>query len=213
VRVHGPAFLEALVAARAVAIIRAPLQELAAEAMAAAVRGGFRVVEFTLNTPGALELVTELAKREGLLVGAGTVLTAADAEGAVRAGAEFLVSPVIDDAVLAAAHALGTAFVPGCATPTEMLRAHRAGAAAVKLFPAPGNGPEWVRAVLGPLPELRIVPTQGVDVTNAAAWLAAGAVAVGTGPALFPPEDVAARRWDAIEGRARALLAALRPAR
>ena len=211
-RVHGPAFLEALAAARAVAIIRARSPEAAAEGMAAAVRGGFRVVEITLNTPGALEVIGALARREGLLVGAGTVLTATDAEAAVRAGAEFLVSPVMDEAMLAGAQALGTAFVPGCATPTEMLRAHRAGAAAVKLFPAPAGGPEWVRAVLGPLPELRIVPTQGVDATNAAAWLAAGAVAVGAGPALFPPEELTARRWDAIEERARALLAAVRTA-
>ncbi len=203
-------FLEALAAERAVAIIRAREQRIAAEAMEAAVRGGFRIVEFTLNTPGALELIESFAAREGLVVGAGTVLRPEEAEKAARRGARYLVSPVLDDAVVTAAARLGLPLVPGASTPTEMWRAHRAGAEVVKLFPAPTDGPGWVRAVLGPLPFLRIIPTQGVDAGNAAAWIAAGCIAVGTGAYLFPPEALAASAWDVIEERARALLAALR---
>jgi 2-dehydro-3-deoxyphosphogluconate aldolase / (4S)-4-hydroxy-2-oxoglutarate aldolase len=203
-------FTDVLAAERAVAIIRARDPRTAADAMEAAIRGGFRILEFTLNTPGALELIESFARRDGLVVGAGTVLTVEDAEAAVRCGARFLVSPVIDEAVIAAAARATVPILPGTATPTEMLRGHRAGAAAVKLFPAPAGGPTWVRAVLGPMPFLKIVPTQGVDASNAAAWIAAGCLAVGTGAYLFPPEALAARAWDDVEARARTLLEAVR---
>lgn len=203
-------FLDTLAAERVIAIIRTKEQRAAADAMDAAVRGGMRIVEITLNTPGALEIIEELARRPGLTVGAGTVLTAAQAEDAIRRGARFLVSPVLDDAVVAAAAAARVPLLPGCATPSEMWRAHQLGIEAIKLFPAPANGPTWVRATLGPMPFLRIVPTQGVDAANAAAWLAAGCLAVGSGLYLFPPEIVAARDWAEIEGRARALIAATR---
>jgi len=203
-------FLAGLARERATAILRTDSQERAAAAMEAAVRGGFHHLEFTLTTPGALELVAEFARRPDLVVGAGTVLTVADARAAVAAGARFLVSPVIDEEVIRAAVDLGVAAIPGCHTPTEMLRAHRAGAALQKLFPAPAGGPDYVRSVLAPMPFLRIIPTNGIDENNAAAYLAAGAVAVGFVASLFPAEDVAAGRADRIEERARRLLARVR---
>lgn len=195
---------------RASAILRTPHRERAIPAMEAAARAGFRVLEFTLTIPGALDAIAAFAGRPGVAVGAGTVLTREQARSAVAAGARFLVSPVVDEAVIAEAAALGVAAIPGCATPTEMLRAHRAGAPLVKLFPAPADVAAWVRAVLGPLPELRIVPTNGVDAANAAEVLAAGAHAVGFVAPLFPPDDVAAGRTEVIEARARAILAAVR---
>ncbi|MCC6215560.1 MAG: 2-dehydro-3-deoxyphosphogluconate aldolase [Polyangiaceae bacterium] len=195
--------------ARATAILRTDDQRVAASAMDAAVRGGFRVVEVTLTTPGALELIRELASRPGLVVGAGTVLEIAQARAAVLAGARFLVSPVVDPAVIAEARALGVASLPGVHTPTEALTAHRAGAPLVKLFPAPAGGPAWVRSCLGPMPFLRIVPTNGVDATNAAAWLEAGAWAVGCVAALFDPGELRERRFERVEARARALLASV----
>jgi len=195
---------------RASAILRCPGRDSAASAMEAAVRGGFRIVEFTLTIPGALDLVEEFSRRQDLIVGAGTVLTADEARSAVTRGARFLVSPVIDREVIAAGLSLGVAVVPGCHTPTEMLAAHRAGAPLQKLFPAPGNGPAYVRACLGPLPFLKIVPTHGVDANNARAWLDAGAHAVGFTQSLFDPADIQAGRFDRIEERARALLTAVR---
>lgn len=203
-------FVGLLREARASAILRCPSRESAARAMEAAVRGGFRVVEFTLTIPGALDLVEEFRRRQELIVGAGTVLTADEARAAVRRGAQFLVSPVIDPEVIGAGLALGVAVVPGCHTPTEMLAAHRAGAPLQKLFPAPANGPAFVRACLGPLPFLRIVPTNGVDAANARAWLEAGAFAVGFTHALFDAGEIQGGRFDRVEERARALLAALR---
>ena len=203
-------FLAALQRERATAILRTGSQEVAAAAMEAAVRGGFRHLEFTLTTPGALELVAEFSRRPDLVVGAGTVLTVENARDAVRAGARFLVSPVMDEEVVREAVQLGVVAIPGCHTPTEMLRAHRAGAALQKLFPAPAGGPDYVRSVLAPMPFLRILPTNGVTAENAGAWLAAGAVAVGFVTSLFPAEDLASGSWGRVEERARAMLAAVR---
>ncbi len=194
---------------RATAILRTSDAEAAAPAMEAAVRGGFRIVEFTLTIPGALDRIAEFTKRADLIVGAGTVMTADEAREAVARGARFLVSPVVDETLIEAARALDVAILPGAYTPTEMLRAHRAGAPLVKLFPAPADGPTYVRQVIGPMPFLRIVPTAGVNERNAATYLKAGAFAVGFVSSLFRAEDLAARRWDEVEARARALRASL----
>lgn len=205
--------LQALRGERCVAIVRAASAEAAGEAMEAAVRGGVRIVEFTMNTPGAVDLVADFARRPGLVAGAGTVLDRAQARAAVAAGARFLVSPVLDEEVLHEADALGVPLLPGCSTPTEMWRAHRMGCAVQKLFPAPAGGPAFVRSLLGPMPFLQLVPTSGVDETNVRPYLDAGVLAVGLGGGLFLADDLAGHRWDAIEARAarlRALVAAVR---
>jgi 2-dehydro-3-deoxyphosphogluconate aldolase/(4S)-4-hydroxy-2-oxoglutarate aldolase len=194
---------------RASAILRTSIADAAAPAMEAALRAGFRIVEFTLTTPGAFDLIAEFSQREGIVVGAGTVLTPDEAKAAVDAGAQFLVSPVVDESVIETAAGLGVAVMPGTHTPTEMLRAYRAGAPLQKLFPAPGIGPEYVHACLGPMPFLRIVPTSGVDETNAAAYLEAGAFAVGFVAPIFNPDDMAAGDFNRIEQRARLMLAAV----
>ncbi|GIW72705.1 MAG: bifunctional 2-keto-4-hydroxyglutarate aldolase/2-keto-3-deoxy-6-phosphogluconate aldolase [Planctomycetota bacterium] len=204
------AFLQALWQQRASAILRTGERERARRAMEAAVAGGFRIVEFTLTTPGALELIAAFSRRDELIVGAGTVLAPEQARAAVAAGARFLVSPVVDEAVIAAARALGVAVVPGGQTPTELWRAHALGAPLLKLFPAPAGGPAWLRAVLGPLPGLRVMPTHGVEPDNAAAWLEAGAFAVGFTSSLFDPEVLAAGAFEAVTERARRCLAAVR---
>lgn len=200
-------FVEELAAAKAYAILRTSHAPHASPAMDAAVRGGFRIIEFTLNTPGALGLIEEFASRPGLIVGAGTVLTPEDARNAVAAGAQFLVSPATDLEVIAEATRLGVAMLPGAATPTEMLRAHRAGAPLIKLFPGPAGGPSFVRQIKGPLPHLRLVPTSGVGLDDAPQWLAAGAHAVGLVAPLFPEEDVVGQHWDRIAERSRQFLA------
>ena len=195
------------------AILRTQFEDAVAPAMEAAVRGGFRIVEFTLNTPNALAHIERFSRQEDLVVGAGTVLTVDEARSAIRAGAKFLVSPVVDEQVIDEAGAAGVAVMPGTHTPTEMLRAHRAGAPLQKLFPAPGSGPDYVRACLGPLPFLRIVPTSGVDGSNVGQFLAAGSWAVGFVASLFVAADLEAGRFDRIERRAVELLATVRAAR
>ena len=202
-------FIEQFGHVKASAILRTDDQEKAALAMEAAIRGGFRIIEFTLTVPGVFDLVRDFSRREDLVVGTGTVMDVKQAQQSVEAGARFLVSPVVDEAVIAAATELGVASMPGTHTPTEMLRAHRAGAQLCKLFPCPHGGPDWVRSVLGPMPFLKIVPTNGVDQHNAGDWIAAGAFAAGFVATLFAPADIADGHWDAIEERARQCLAAV----
>lgn len=201
-------FTARLAAERASAILRCPREADARIAMEAAIAGGFRICEFTLTIPGAIGLVREFAQRHDLVVGAGTVLTVEDARAAVDAGARFLVSPVFDREVVEEATRLGVASIPGCATPTEMLEAHRAGATLLKLFPA--QPPSWIAQTLGPMPFLRIVPTSGVTLENCREHLAAGAFGVGFVNSLFVPSEVAAGDAASIEARARLMLAAVR---
>lgn len=202
-------FVERFGQEKASAILRTDSQEKAALAMEAAIRGGFKIIEFTLTIPGVFDLVRDFSRREGVVVGTGTVMDEAEAQRSVEAGARFLVSPVVDEAVISAGIELGVAVMPGTHTPSEMLRAHRAGAQLCKLFPAPAGGPAWVRSVLGPMPYLRIVPTNGVDEHNAADWIAAGVFAIGFVAPLFPVDDIEAGRWDVIEARAQCCLAAV----
>ena len=197
---------------RASAILRTNDQEKAALAMEAAIRGGFKIIEFTLTIPGVFDLVKDFSRRENLVVGTGTVMDVKQAQQSVEAGARFLVSPVVDEAVIIAAKELGVASMPGTHTPTEMLRAHRAGAQLCKLFPCPHGGPDWVRSVLGPMPFLKIVPTNGVDQYNAPDWMAAGVFAVGYVAPLFVPSDIENCHWDAIEERAQKCLSAAQAA-
>lgn len=206
------AFIKLLGEVRCSAILRCRETLMARAAMHAAVAGGFTVCEFTFTIPGVLELISEFSKMPGLIIGAGTVLTREDARRAVEHGASFLVSPVVDEEVIAEAKALGVAMMPGCATPTEMLKAHRAGASLQKLFPAPGTGPLWVAQTVAPMPFLRIVPTSGVTLENAGAYLKAGSFAVGFVSSLFDAQDLEAGRYEAITKRAASMIAAVKSA-
>lgn len=202
-----PALPEAIVEGRVIAIARrlspATLPAIA-EALAA---NGIRALEVTLNSPGAIESLRQLSTgplADRLLVGAGTVLSVDEAAAALEAGARFLVTPHLDIDLVGWAAARGVPILPGTFTPTEMLTAWRAGAAAVKLFPASVAGAAFVREVRGPFPEIPIVPTGGVTVENAAEFLRAGAVAVGLGSWLTGAGDPAE-----VGRRAAAVVAAI----
>ena len=146
--------------------------------------GGIRVFEITANGPSAFSAITALRQRfapQDLLIGAGTILDLEQAGRAVEAGAQFVVMPHFDAAIVEWAAARDVPVFPGAFTPTEILAAWRAGAAAVKLFPASAVGPTFVREMRGPLPDIPLIPTGGVTLENAPAFLAAGAVAVGIG--------------------------------
>lgn len=197
---------------RCSAILRTPHADAVAPAMQAAIDSGFRIVEFTLTTPNALDHIAAFAQQPGLLVGAGTVINVDKARDAVAAGARFLVSPVVDPDVIEWADARDIVVIPGAYTPTEMLTAHRAGAPIIKLFPGPAAGPAFIRAVLGPLPFLRLFPTNGVNADNVGAFFAAGAFGAGFVADLFPPAALAAGDFDEVRTRAGLLLAAVRAA-
>jgi 2-dehydro-3-deoxyphosphogluconate aldolase/(4S)-4-hydroxy-2-oxoglutarate aldolase len=202
-----PAIPEQIRACRVVAIGRsldsARVPEIA-EGLRAA---GIRAFELTLNTPSALEAIAALTRRfdpDEILIGAGTVLDIGQARAAVDAGARFLVMPHTDPELIAWAADRSIPTFPGAFTPTEILAAWRAGAAAVKLFPASVAGPAFVREMRGPLPEIPLIPVGGVSVDNAPAFFAAGAIAVGIGSWLTGGGDPAT-----IRERATHLLAAL----
>ena len=200
------AVVEAIEHERVSAIIRTGDQMLASKAMEAAVEGGFRIAEFTLTTPGALELITRFRGQPGLIVGAGTVLSPAQAREAVSAGAQFLVSPVVDPDVVREAAALDVPSIPGAYTPTEMETAHRCGADFVKVFPAPAGGVEFIESVRGPLPHLRLFPTAGVTLENFIDFLDAGCAGVAFVRSLFDPRDLANGDFAAIHDRAREIM-------
>jgi Entner-Doudoroff aldolase len=199
--------MAAIAEARLGAIIRTQDRTSAAEAMRAAVRGGFRMVEFTLTTPDALGLIAEFSRDASLIVGGGTVMTPDAVQRCVDAGARFIVAPNFDPAVIAAARRLNVVSIPGTYTPTEMVNAVAAGADIVKLFPAPADIAAYVRQLVGPLPELRIFPTAGVTPNNFRDILAAGAFGVGFVSSLFAAQDMQTRNYDAIERRAAAVFA------
>ena len=201
---------DGLLARKISAIVRTDDQSVAEQAMAAAVEGGFRVIEFTLNTPGALELITQFRSMdESLLVGAGTVMTPQAAKEAVNAGAQFIVSPVCASAVIREAGEMGVVSIPGTQTPTEMQNAHEAGADFVKLFPAPTNVAEYIRYILGPQPHLKIFPTSGVNLDNMLEVLEAGAAGVGFVGPLFDLQSMRNRNFDDIRERAEKIVALL----
>jgi 2-dehydro-3-deoxyphosphogluconate aldolase / (4S)-4-hydroxy-2-oxoglutarate aldolase len=196
------AVLAAFAQHRCSAILRTSDREVVRPALEAAIAGGFRIVEVTMTTPDCLEHIRVLSERHGLLVGAGTVLTVEDAKEAMAAGAKFLVSPCTDAQIITFCRQHDLVSIPGTLTPTEMMTAHRAGADIVKLFPGPANGPDFVKAVRGPLPFLRIFPTSGVTEENCEQWLAAGAFGLGFVASLFDADDLRLHRFEAIRARA-----------
>ena len=188
------------------AIIRTDDHKVAEQAMQAAVDGGFRVVEFTLTTPGSLNLITQFRENYDLIVGAGTVMSPTIAQEAVEAGAQFLVSPVCNVDVIQEAEKLDVVSIPGTFTATEMETAHRAGADFVKLFPAPENVAEYIRFILAPIPYLKIFPTSGVNLDNMLDVLQAGAAGIGFVRPLFDPEMIRNKNYDGIRQRAEAIV-------
>jgi 2-dehydro-3-deoxyphosphogluconate aldolase/(4S)-4-hydroxy-2-oxoglutarate aldolase len=200
--------MEELKRTRVIAILRLGERMPLADTVAALVEGGIRFIEVTMTMPDALAGVAECAERFGsrATVGAGTVLDAATARAVVGAGARFVVSPVTDETVIRTCGELGAAVMPGAQTPTEVYRAWRLGADAVKVFSARAGGPAYLRDLKGPFPDIELLPTGGVDSETAAAYLAAGACAVGIGGALAPAALVAGGRFDEIAAGAARLL-------
>jgi 2-dehydro-3-deoxyphosphogluconate aldolase / (4S)-4-hydroxy-2-oxoglutarate aldolase len=177
--------------------------------------GGVDVIEFTMTTPGALNIIEKCSAEFGssVLLGAGTVLDTETARAAILAGARFLVAPTLNTTVIDLAHRYDVAMVPGTFTPTELLTAWEAGADLLKVFPATALGPQYFKDVLAPLPYLRMVPTGGVSLENCADFIKAGAVAVAVGSNLVDKKVVKEARWDALTATARKFVEAVQGAR
>ena len=202
----APAALSTLLAHRLVSVIRAATPAAAEAAARAVVRGGIALVEVTFTVPDAPAVMRALADC-GATVGAGTVLTAAEAHAALDAGARFLIAPNLTTEVAAVAREAGVLYCPGAYTTTEILAAHAAGAHVVKVYPVGvAGGPDYIRVIRDPLPNVPMLAAGGTHLGNVHAFLDAGCVAIGLGAALADPALAAAGRFDEIESRARAFV-------
>ena len=184
-------------------------------AMEALRAGGLNVFEITTTTPDAVGLVSEARKKYGdeMLIGMGTVTDSSTAEEGIEAGAQFIVSPSLHQEVLAACHVHGVVSCPGTFSPTEVVQAWKWGADRVKLFPISEVGPGYLKALLGPFPWMRFVPTGGIDATNAGAYIRAGAYSLGVGGGLVSKKAISDGRFDLLTRSAKEILNAVREAR
>lgn len=199
----------AITAYRLLAIVRLRGTYDLAPVLTALRNGGIRVAEVTRDTPGAHELLAT-PPPDGLCLGTGTILSAKQAQEAVAAGAQFLVTPIFDPETVRWCAARSVVTAVGCMTPTEAYHAHQLGATFIKLFPAEIGGAAHAKALLAPLPFLRLVPTGGVTAETARMYLAAGCTAVAVGSAVVSEELVRTAQWGEITRRARALVDAVK---
>ncbi len=181
--------LERVKSTGVLAVIRGPSPELTIKMVEALVTGGVTGIEITYSTPNAEDVVAALAKKFGdeILLGMGTLTKPSQAESAKAAGAAFLVSPVCEPELVRSMVASGLAVMAGALTPTEVFQAYTLGADVVKVFPGSLTGPSYIKALKGPFPNIPMMPTGGVNSNNVKDWFAAGAVAVGAGSELCPP--------------------------
>lgn len=188
-----------------IAVMRGVTDETVTAIGDALVDGGITAIEVTADTPAVTDKIESLAERyadRDALVGAGTVLDPATARQVLLAGAEYLVTPTLDADVIRTANRYGAVVIPGVFTPTEAVHAVEAGADAVKVFPASSAGPSHLAAIRGPLDQIPMIPTGGISLDNGAAYIDAGAIALGVGSSLVTDELVDDRDWAGLEARA-----------
>jgi len=195
---------------RAIAILRRLPPTIVDPTVEALLRGGFTIVEFTFDSEDAGAAISRWRKTDRAVIGAGTIRQAHEVDAAVEAGAQFLVAPTYQETVVERALELGVPCVPGCFSPTELDSAWLQGATFVKFFPSGPVGPSYLRAVMQPLKHLEVVVTGGVDATTAAAFLDAGAIAVGVSTAQLHQPGSRTGDFGALEEAARELLDAVR---
>jgi 2-dehydro-3-deoxyphosphogluconate aldolase/(4S)-4-hydroxy-2-oxoglutarate aldolase len=200
-------FIEDLKKEQLMVAVRTGSAEDAYQAAMACAEGGIRFIEITFSVPGADEVIRRMSRDERVVVGAGTVLNKNDAKKALKAGAAYLVSPVLDDEVVAFAKKEGAVLIPGASTPTEVYRAHQAGGDIIKLFPfVEIGGLGFLKAIRGPLPFVRYMLCGGATLENIAEYLAADAAAILIGAAIIRSDLVAGKDWGAITSLARSFV-------
>jgi len=197
-------------------VVRAESSDLALRAVAALKTGGLDVLEVTMTVPGAIEVIRALAEEYGdqALVGAGTVLDPETADRCIQAGAQFIVSPALNEDTIDFCRQNDVAIFPGALTPTEVVRAWNAGADAVKIFPASAvGGASYLKSLRAPLPQIEMIPTGGVSLSTAAGFIAAGAFALGVGADLVDVKAIRSGETEKVTQAARAYIAAVSEAR
>jgi 2-dehydro-3-deoxyphosphogluconate aldolase/(4S)-4-hydroxy-2-oxoglutarate aldolase len=203
--------LEIVLRTKVIAVIRMRDAVKLGHVTAAISRGGVKAIEITMTVPGALEIIRRMAgtKSDGTVVGAGTVLDAVTALAVLEAGADFIVSPILIPEIVRVCREADVFVAPGAFTPTEIVTAWNLGADVVKVFPATSLGPAFFKDLQGPLPGIRLMPTGGVGLDNAAEFIRRGACCVAVGTALLDPAAIERDDWEAITRRARTLVESL----
>ncbi len=198
-----------------VAVIRAQSDKQLQDIAKALIEGGVIGVEVTMSTPKAISGIEKLVDLLGsqCVVGVGTVLDAGTCAAAIHAGAEFVVSPILDTAIIETTRRLGKISIPGAFSPTEIFTAWNAGADLVKVYPGSLAGPGYIKDLLAPMPFLRLTPSGGVDVKNVGEWIKAGAVMVGAGGSLVTKDAMSKGDWGAIAAMARQFIENVKAAR
>lgn len=188
-----------------IAVVRAKSYEQVLPLSEALVKGGVIAIEITMTTPNALEAIREMSAHFGsrALIGVGTVIDRETCHQAITAGAEFVVSPIVRNELVEVAHSADRPIMIGAYTPTEAQTAHEAGADFIKIFPADGLGPKYIKGIRAPLPHLRVVPTGGVNLDTAKDFLAAGCAALGVGSSLLTGPILSENRWSELTELAR----------
>jgi len=207
--------LQAIIDCGVVAIVRVASAREAVEVCGAIAKGGVKPIEVTMTVPGAIDAIKEFkgAMKDEVLVGAGTVLDPETARAVILAGAEFVVSPTLNLEVIKVCRRYSKIVIPGTFTPTEILTAWEAGADIVKVFPATVGGPQYLKDIRGPLPQIRLCPTGGVNLENTPDFIRAGAVAVAAGTSLVGKKAVSQKNYDLITETAKKFVAAVKLAR
>ena len=207
--------LQQIIDCGVVAIVRVESAQEAVAVCTAIARGGVKPIEVTMTVPGAVDAIKEFKSivKDKVLVGAGTVLDPETARAVILAGAEFVVSPTLNLGVIEVCRRYSKIVIPGTFTPTEILTAWEAGADIVKVFPATVGGPQYLRDIKGPLPQIRLMPTGGVNLENTPDFIRAGAVAVAAGTSLVDKKAVKEKNYDLITENARKFVEAVKRAR
>jgi 2-dehydro-3-deoxyphosphogluconate aldolase/(4S)-4-hydroxy-2-oxoglutarate aldolase len=205
-----------MIAEGLIPVVRVTSAKEAIDVADAIKEGGVSFIEITMSVQGAIDVIKELTQKykDEIIMGAGTVLDTETGRAALLAGAQFIVSPTLNLDLIQLAHRYSAVVIPGAATPTEILTAWNAGADMVKVFPAGQlGGPEYLKALRGPLPQILLVPTGGVNLQNAGAFIKAGATALGVGGELVDKKAVKEKKFNVITENTRAFLKAIREAR
>lgn len=203
--------LKFILEAKVIAVIRMSDTDKLFKVTEAIRLGGVKAIEITMTVPDALDVIRTMAQKKApdVLIGAGTVLNAETAVAAVRAGADFLVSPITNFDMIKACRKLDKFVAPGALTPTEIVAAWESGADVVKVFPATSVGPKYFKDLKGPLPQIRLMPTGGVSLENAKDFLDSGACCVAIGTALLDKKAIAQNDWNVLTQKARQLVESL----
>jgi 2-dehydro-3-deoxyphosphogluconate aldolase/(4S)-4-hydroxy-2-oxoglutarate aldolase len=198
-----------------IAIVRVASAEQAVDVCGAVARGGVKAIEVTMTVPGAIDAIKEFRKQssDDILLGAGTVLDPETARAVILAGADFIVSPNLNVDVIKMSHRYAKVVIPGTFTPTEILAAWDAGADIVKVFPAGVVGPQYLKDIKGPFPQIRLTPTGGVNLENTPDFIRAGAACVSVATALVDKKALAEKKFDVISEKARQFIEAVKVGR